>query len=56
MNIMISYLMDDLVKSSQKALENQALRDKVSSYEREIMLQNENMEALSCLLYTSRCV
>ena len=37
---------DDLVKSSQKALENQALRDQVSSYEREIMLQNENMEAL----------
>ena len=34
-NIIISYLMDDLVKSSQKALENQALRD-----------QNENMEAL----------
>lgn len=46
MNIIISYLMDDLVKSSQKALENQALRDQVSSYEREIMLQNENMEAL----------
>ena len=45
-NIIISYLMDDLVKSSQKALENQALRDQVSSYEREIMLQNENMEAL----------
>ena len=43
---LISYLMDDLVKSSQKALENQALRDQVSSYEREIMLQNENMEAL----------
>lgn len=38
--------MDDLVKSSQKALENQVLRDQVSSYEREIMLQNENMEAL----------
>ena len=38
--------MDDLVKSSQKALENQALRDQVSSYEREIMLQSENMEAL----------
>lgn len=38
-NIIISYLMDDLVKSSQKALENQALRDQVSSYEREIMLQ-----------------
>ena len=37
-NIIISYLMDDLVKSSQKALENQALRDQVSSYEREIML------------------
>ena len=45
-NIIISYLMDDLVKSSQKALENQVLRDQVSSYEREIMLQNENMEAL----------
>ena len=45
-NIIISYLMDDLVKSSQKALENQALRDQVSSYEREIMLQSENMEAL----------
>lgn len=42
----ISYLMDDLVKSSQKALENQVLRDQVSSYEREIMLQNKNMEAL----------
>lgn len=34
-NIIISYLMDDLVKSSQKALENQALRDQVSSYERD---------------------
>ena len=45
-NIIISYLMDDLVKYSQRALENQALRDQVSSYEREIMLQNENMEAL----------
>ncbi len=45
-NIIISYLMDDLVKSSQKALENQVLRDQVSSYEREIMLQNKNMEAL----------
>ena len=45
-NIIISYLMDDLVKSSQTALENQVLRDQVSSYEREIMLQNENMEAL----------
>ena len=32
-NIIISYLMDDLVKSSQKALENQALRDQVSSYD-----------------------
>ena len=42
MNIIISYLMDDLVKSSQKALENQAIeRDQVSSYEREINYASE---------------
>ena len=45
-NIIISYLMDDLVKSSQEALENLVLRDQLRAYEREINLQNEKMEAL----------
>lgn len=45
-NIIISYLIDDLVDSSKDALENQVLRDQMRAYEREIILQNEKMEIL----------
>ncbi|MBD5096731.1 MAG: GHKL domain-containing protein [Lachnospiraceae bacterium] len=45
-NIIISYLIDDLVNSSKNALENQVLRDQMRAYEREIILQNEKVEIL----------
>ena len=45
-NIIISYLIDDLVDSSKDALENQVLRDQMRAYEREIILQNEKVEIL----------
>ncbi len=45
-NIIISYLIDDLIDSSKDALENQALRDQMKAYEREIILQNEKVEIL----------
>lgn len=45
-NLIISYLIDDLVESSEDVLENQMLRDQMRAYEREIALQNEKMETL----------
>lgn len=45
-NLIISYLIDDLVDSSKDALENQVLRDQMRAYEREIILQNEKVEIL----------
>lgn len=45
-NIMITDLIDELVDSSKDALENQALRDQMKAYERELSFQNEKMKIL----------
>ena len=48
-NIIIAYLIDDLVKTSKDAIENQILKDQMESYEREIKLQNEKVDVLRSL-------
>ena len=53
-NLIITYLIDDLVDSSEDALENQVLRDQMRAYEREIALQNEKAEQLRAVRHDMR--
>ena len=48
-NLIVVYLMDDLIKKSQGEIENQVLKDQMKAYEREILLQNEKVESVRAI-------
>lgn len=48
-NLIIVYLIDDLINKTKNEINNQILKDQMISYEREISLQNEKAELVRAL-------